>query len=56
MNKVELRETLESLRSDLDSLKFHEPQSRDRVQRLSARSKTPTTLMATPQCATRSQV
>ncbi|MES2490592.1 MAG: DUF4404 family protein [Pseudomonadota bacterium] len=34
MNKVELRETLESLRSDLDSLKFHEPQSRERVQQL----------------------
>jgi len=34
MNKVELRETLESLRGDLDNLKFREPQSRDRVQQL----------------------
>lgn len=34
MNKVELRETLESLRSDLDNLKFREPKSRERVQQL----------------------
>lgn len=34
MNKVELRETLENLRGDLDNLKFREPQSRDRVQQL----------------------
>ena len=34
MNKAELRSTLENLRSDLDQLKFHDPQSRDRVQQL----------------------
>lgn len=34
MNKVELRDTLESLRSDLANLKFREPQSHDRVQQL----------------------
>ncbi len=34
MNKVELRETLESLRTDLANLKFREPQSHDRVQQL----------------------
>jgi hypothetical protein len=34
MNKTELRETLESLRTDLANLKFRDPQSRDRVQQL----------------------
>ena len=34
MNKAELRETLESLRGDLDNLKFRETQSRERVQQL----------------------
>lgn len=34
MNKVELRNTLESLRTDLANLKFREPQSHDRVQKL----------------------
>jgi hypothetical protein len=34
MNKVELRNALESLRTDLANLKFREPQSRDRVQQL----------------------
>lgn len=34
MNKAELRETLESLRGDLDNLKFKEAQSRERVQQL----------------------
>jgi hypothetical protein len=34
MNKLELRDTLESLRADLANLKFREPQSRDRVQQL----------------------
>ena len=34
MNKVELRETLESLRTALAHLKFREPQSHDRVQQL----------------------
>lgn len=34
MNKVELRNTLESLRTDLANLKFRDPKSRDRVQQL----------------------
>lgn len=34
MNKTELRETLESLRVDLATLRFHDPQSRERVQQL----------------------
>ena len=34
MNKVELRDTLENLRTDLAKLNFREPQSRDRVQKL----------------------
>lgn len=34
MNKQELRETLEGLRADLATLRFREPQSRERVQQL----------------------
>ena len=34
MNKVELRDALESLRKDLANLNFRDPQSRDRVQQL----------------------
>lgn len=34
MNKNELRETLEGLRTDLATLRFREPQSRERVQQL----------------------
>ena len=34
MNKHELRETLESLRADLATLRFRDPQSRERVQQL----------------------
>ena len=34
MNKNELRETLEGLRTDLATLRFRDPQSRERVQQL----------------------
>lgn len=34
MNKTELRDTLEGLRADLATLRFRDPQSRERVQQL----------------------